>query len=83
MNAPVFVDESISVEASLAGDALHPRQISWNGQTYHVVSVGRQWEEAGLKHILVEVADGSRMDLILYTDLTWQLHRYWASSNLA
>lgn len=77
MNTPQTLDEPISVEAQLSGERLRPQQITWRGQTYTVIYIGRQWAEESSTCVLVELHDGSRMEIRLLPNLRWRLRRYW------
>ncbi len=77
MNSPQFLDDPISVEAHLSGKLLYPEALDWRGQTYAVVSVGRQWTEDNAPHVLIELHDGCRMEIKLLADLSWRLCSYW------
>ena len=74
---PQFVEEPVAVEALLSDGRVTPQQVTWRGRTQLVLSVGRQWQEADGRHVLVELYDGSRMELLLQTDLQWVMRRYW------
>jgi len=43
-----------------------------------VISVGRQWSEGDKTHILLELDDGSRMEVTYVATRAWQVTRYWA-----
>jgi len=77
MTIPQILDSPIQVEAQMTGQQIQPQTITWRQQTQAVIATGRQWTEADGRHILVEVLDGSRMEIRLGTDLSWRLLRYW------
>lgn len=77
MNSVQFPNEPLSVEAQIVNDRVYPQIITWRKKTCQVISVGRQWAEADGTHILVELHDGSRMEVQLGGDLAWRLTRYW------
>ena len=83
MIPPQIIDETITVDANLGGGKIRPHSLTWRKKKYTIISVGRQWLEADLRHILIELHDGSRMEIMMYTNLTWQLHRYWPSIQMA
>jgi hypothetical protein len=80
MSTPQPLNDPISVEASLKGDRLQPQAITWRGQTHRVTAVGRQWSEGDNTHVLVELHDGSRMEIALGTNLTWHARRFWPAT---
>jgi hypothetical protein len=55
-----------------------PQTLTWKEEPHTVVSVGRQWEEENGRHVLAEVADGTRFELQLNRDdLVWYIRRVW------
>ena len=54
------------------------QNLTWQEQTYTIVTVGRQWDEADGRHIMAEAADGTRFELQLRRqDLIWYVTRVW------
>ncbi len=72
-----WLDESIFVEGGLRGEMLVPRKVVWRKKPLTVISVGRQWEEDDLTHVLVELHNHSRMELTFSHQLGWRVVRYW------
>ncbi len=71
-----LLDELISVEATMRDREIYPQTVTWRQQKYTVVSVGRQWIDAEGMHILVELNNGCRMEIV-WGAAEWQLRRYW------
>lgn len=78
-------DEIVRVEADYLPDGrIQPTAFSWRGQHRKVVGLGRQWEEADGRHMLIIVPDGSRFELCLASDQSgWRLRRAWQRPYLA
>jgi hypothetical protein len=72
-----FLDDPVSVDANLRNNRLFPKTIRWREQDFVVTTIGRQWAEEGGNHVLVELHNGSRMEITLLGDLSWRLWRYW------
>jgi len=72
-----FINKEISVKAQLDNDQLLPQSLIWNETIYAVTAIGRQWTDEAGKHILVELQDASRMEIIYSRDFIWRLYRYW------
>ena len=83
MSTAQFLNETVTVEASLKNDRLQPQAITWRGQTYRVTAVGRQWSEDDNTFVLVEIHDGSRMEIVLGANLTWQVRQFWPATTAA
>ena len=77
MTYPQFLDDPVSVDANLRDGKLFPQTIRWREQDFLVTGVGRQWAEDGNNHVLVELRNGSRMEIKLLGNLSWRLCRYW------
>ncbi len=82
MNLPQRLNDAIVVEGNLRGELVFPKKITWREKQYQVISVGRQWSESDITHILLEVDDGSRMEITYATKKAWRLLRYWAEPTL-
>jgi len=80
-----FGDEAVSVEAQFLPDGeLRPTTFTWRGHHHRVAGLGRQWDEADGRHILVEATDGGRFELCLASARNeWRLLRAWERSHLA
>ena len=74
---PQFVDEPVLVDALLSGGRVMPQTVTWREKSQVVLSVGRQWAAEDGTHVLVELYDGSRMELLLQANLRWVVRRYW------
>lgn len=74
-----FLDEPIRVVAAMDGKGkLDPQRITWQTRKYRITAVGRQWDEADGRHVLVEAADGTRFELQLRReDFAWRVKRVW------
>ena len=83
MNKLQFINEPIRVKATMDDGYFHPQKITWREQIYTVVTVGRQWATDDGTHILVEVHDGSRMEVRLDCGFRWNLDKYWANVLIA
>ena len=77
--------EPVQVSATTHGAALRPSELQWRGQTWVVVSVGRQWvaDTDNLRHILVELHDGTRLELTVDAALNWYVQRTWPPQMMA
>jgi hypothetical protein len=54
------------------------QQVTWQGQSYRVIGLGRQWDEPDGRHVLAEMVGGMRLELQLrHEDLTWRVKRVW------
>ena len=82
---PEFFDESISVTSSVDAHGHTTLQsFSWRDTTYPIVAVGRQWDEADGRHMLVEAVDGTRFELQLRReDLVWHVRKVWRGQIIA
>lgn len=79
MNHEEFFDEPVSVTAVMDEEGkLDPQRVGWQGHKYKVIAVGQQWDEADGRHVLVEVAGGTRFELQLRReDFVWRVRRVW------
>lgn len=75
-------DESVAVEAQFLPDGeIRPTAFTWRGRRWSVVGLGRQWDEADGRHVLIITPDGSRFELCLTSARTnWRLLRAWERS---
>ncbi|GAB4528392.1 MAG: hypothetical protein Kow0063_04560 [Anaerolineae bacterium] len=80
-----YGDEPVSVEARLLPDGkIHPTAFSWRGRRQSVTGLGRQWEAADGRHVLVTTGNGNRYELCLSSDQkSWRLRRAWERPYLA
>ena len=83
MNLPQHLNDPISVEGNLRNEALFPKKITWQKKHYQVISVGRQWSEGDKTHILLELDDGSRMEVTYAATRAWLVTRYWRPPAMA
>ena len=74
-----FVDERVSVVAAMDDEGqLNPQRVTWQARKYRITSVGRQWDEDDGRHVLVEVTNGTRFELLLRReDFVWRIKRIW------
>jgi hypothetical protein len=77
------IDAPVEVEANLADGKVNPQSVTWLGQQYQVIGVGRQWQAENGTHVLIELHDQSRMEVCLGQNLRWQLCRYWPATAVA
>lgn len=79
MSMMEMYDDPVEVTALMTGhNQLRPQELVWRGQSYALVSVGRQWDEDEGRFILTEAADGARFELQLRReDFTWRLRKVW------
>jgi hypothetical protein len=85
MNNVWFGDEAVTVDAHLlANGKVKPIAFTWRERRWQVSGLGRQWDEADGRHVLVTTSDGGRFELCLRSDQNrWQLVRAWEQSLLA
>ena len=83
MNSVWLGDEVVTVEAHFLPDGkVQPIAFIWRGRRWSVTGVGRQWDDADGKHVLV-VSDGSRFELCLTSvQGNWRLLRAWERPHL-
>ena len=41
------------------------------------ISTGRQWTSETGRHVLIELQDSSRMEIVLTSNLAWRLLWFW------
>jgi len=80
-----YFDDPIMVNGSIAADGeLDVNQLTWQNQTYAIISIGRQWETETGRHVLVEAAGNIRFEVALERNsLTWRLKRVWRNQAMA
>jgi hypothetical protein len=54
--------------------SINPLRFTWQGQDYTVESVGRSWRADDGYHVLCMVAGNLVFELLLTSDLVWQLY---------
>jgi hypothetical protein len=71
LNDPIVVDARFEKDGSI-----RPNAFAWKGLHYKIDSVGRQWEEQDIRHILVMV-NGDKVFELSFTPSTlcWHLIR--------
>lgn len=70
------MSDLISVESRFEKNGtVHPKAFEWKGRHYTVESVGRQWEEDGILHILVMVASEVFEISFNSSSMSWHLVR--------
>lgn len=74
-----FFDDPIRVICTISEDGETALQsLTWRRQSYTIVAVGRQWDEADGRHVMAEAVDGTRFELQLRReDLIWRVRRVW------
>jgi len=74
-----FLDEPVMVTSSTdAQGQIIPQSVTWRKRTYTIVTVGRQWEQEGNRHILIEASDGTRFEVMLdRSNLGWRIRKVW------
>ncbi len=78
-----WLNNTIFVEGGMRGEMLIPRKIMWRNKLFSVISVGRQWKEETETHLLVELHDGSRLEVIFSNERGWRAVRYWSPPMVA
>lgn len=80
-----YGNEPVIVEAQfLAGGKVQPTTFTWRGRHWSVTGLGRQWDEADGRHVLVATSDGSRFELCLVSHpWSWRLLRAWEQTYAA
>ena len=78
-------NDAIAVEARFLSDGtVRPTAFTWHGRRWSVAGLGRQWEDADGRHVLVVAPDESRFELCLTSDRSrWRLLRAWERPHLA
>lgn len=71
------MNDPIAVEAKFDKDGkIYPKRFEWKGLHYSVESVGRQWEEEDITHILVMVVGEAVFELSFNPSTTrWHILR--------
>ena len=79
-----FGDEPVVVEARFLPEGkIRPTALRWRERQWQITGLGRQWEEADGRHMLVMASDGSRFELCLSPDQSsWRLRRAWTKPHL-
>jgi len=79
MTKPKLVNEPVAVTVAVNPQGeVTPHSLTWQGQPFIIVGVGRQWEEPAGRSVLVETADNRRFELQLRRDdLIWYARRIW------
>jgi hypothetical protein len=73
LNDPIIVTAAIDQQGQTT-----PKAFTWQGKSYTLTAVGRQWDTDEGRHILVESANGDCFELQLSrADLVWRLKRAW------
>jgi hypothetical protein len=72
-----FVNEPTSVDARFDADGgVRLRRFTWEGGWLDVSDVGRQWQDAAGRHVLVMVGGRRTFELLLEQEsLTWRVVR--------
>jgi hypothetical protein len=85
MDAVWFGNEVVTVEAHLLPNGkVQPIAFTWRGRRWQVSGLGRQWDDADGRHVLVTTPDQSRFELCLASDQgSWQLLRAWERPYIA
>ncbi len=79
MSNPEFVDDAIGVSCAINETGqINLHNLTWQGQQHTIVVVGRQWDEADGRHVLVEAGDGTRFEVQLRReDFSWRVRKVW------
>jgi len=72
-----FVNQPTQVDARFdAGGSVRPRRFTWGGAWLDVSDVGRQWQDAAGRHVLVMVGGRQTFELLLEREsLAWRVVR--------
>ena len=78
-------NEAVTVEAQFLPEGkVRPTSFTWRERRWTIVGLGRQWDEADGRHVLVEAPDGSRFELCLVSaEGGWRLLRAWERAYMA
>ena len=79
MDEAWYGEETVAVEAQwLPEGKVRPAAFTWRGRHWRVTGLGRQWDDAAGRHVLVITSDGSRFELCLTSaHSSWRLLRAW------
>ena len=85
MTIEQFPDQVVTVGATIDNHGhTTPTDLTLQGKTHSIISVGRQWETEEGRHILVEAANGERYELQLSRiNLVWRIKRVWRAEMAA
>ena len=85
MTIEQFPDQVVAVTATIDNHGhTTPIDLTLQGKKHSIISVGRQWETEGGRHILVEAANGVRYELQLSRiNLVWRIKRVWQAEMAA
>ncbi|MDM8518747.1 hypothetical protein QUF64_01770 [Anaerolineales bacterium HSG6] len=80
-----YFDDPIMVNGSVTADGeLDIDQLTWQNQTYSIISSGRQWDTDTGRHALVEAAGNIRFEVALErSSFAWRLKRVWRNQATA
>jgi len=85
MTIEQFPDKVVAVTATIDQNGkTMPIDLTLQGKTHSIISVGRQWETEEGRHILAEIANGERYELQLSRiNLVWRIKRAWLTEMAA
>jgi hypothetical protein len=80
-----FYFEPVSITGGMTAQGeVSISDVTWRGQRYPIVALGRQWTEEDGRHVLVEAVGGARFELQLHREeLTWYVRRVWRTAAAA
>lgn len=79
MENPEFCNDPVQVTGTIDDQGqVNLQSLTWRGQWYSIVALGRQWSEEDGRHVMAEAADGTRFELQLSRlELIWYVRRVW------
>jgi hypothetical protein len=79
MENPEFCNDPVQVTGTIDDQGqVNLQSLTWRGQRYSIVALGRQWSEEDGRHVMAEAADGTRFELQLSRlELIWYVRRVW------
>ena len=85
MTDPWIGNDTVTVEAQFIPEGeVRPTSFTWRERRWTIVGLGRQWDDADGRHVLVEAPNGSRFELCLISPKGgWRLLRAWERTYMA
>ncbi len=80
-----FFDDPIDVVGTMDKEGQVTLQsITWQGQSYPLVTGGRQWLDEEGRHVMAQAVDTTRFELLLTReDLLWRVKKVWRPQFMA
>lgn len=85
MENPEFYNDPVQVTGTMNDQGqVNLQSLTWRGERYTIVALGRQWLEADGRHVMAEAADRTRFELQLSRqELIWYVRRVWGGQMVA